>query len=315
MKPTNHVVSFPEDRIGLVDAYLRGLPSESTRKVYSHVLQAFQRFVACDLRTVGRRHVEAYRSHLEELGRAPSTVCKHFAAISGLYEFAVADNLIDRNPAATARRPRLSTTSPRRALSQEETRKLMSFPERETLIGLRDRALLSMLIVQGWRIAEVLGLQVEDLHEEAGHRVAVVRGKGGKVLRVPLAAQTWTAVQSWVEAAGIDAGGIFRAVTKGGVVGGDVISSQAAWKRVCYLARLAGIERHVHPHVLRHTAITLALANGVPLHIVQDFARHEDPRTTRRYDSHRQSLNNQTPHVLASVLSGEQHQEHEEFDG
>jgi integrase len=166
-----------------------------------------------------------------------------------------------------------------------------------------------MLVIQGWRIAEVLGLRAGDLHEEAGHKVAVVRGKGGKVLRVPLAAQTWTAVQSWIEAAGIDAGSIFLPVSKGGAVGISVISSQAGWKRVVFLARQAGIERHVHPHILRHTAITLALANGVPLHIVQDFARHEDPRTTRRYDSHRQSLNNQTPHVLAAVLDGDSHLE------
>ena len=309
------IVSFPEDRIGLVDAYLRGLPTESTRNVYRHVLLVFRRFLHCDLLTVTRRQIEAYRSHLEKMGRAPSTICKHLSAINGLYTFALGDGLLDRNPAATARRPKLPTMSPRRALSQDETRKLLTFPKLETLIGLRDRAQLSMLIVQGWRIAEVLGLRLEDLHEEAGHKVATVRGKGGKVLRVPLAAQTWTAVQAWIEAAGIDSGSIFLPVSKGGVVGGGVISSQAGWKRVKFLARQAGIERHVHPHVLRHTAITLALANGVPLHIVQDFARHEDPRTTRRYDSHRQSLSNQTPHVLASVLSGECSHEQEEWDG
>ena len=80
------------------------------------------------------------------------------------------------------------------------------------------------------------------------------------------------------------------------------MSPQAIHKRLRVLAQRAGIQRAVHPHLLRHGAVTAALDAGVPLREGQDFARHADPRTTRRYDSHRRSLNNPTPHVLADKV-------------
>lgn len=172
-----------------------------------------------------------------------------------------------------------------------------------TLIGLRDRALLTALALQGFRISEALGICVEHLDHELGHRVAEIRGKGDKLCRVPLSAATWDAMSTWTTAAGITSGPIFVGVTKAGKVEiGTAISSQSAWKRVRKLARQAGIEKAMHPHLFRHAAITAALGAGVPLHQVQDFGRHADPRTTRRYDSHRQSLSNPTTHVLAGLM-------------
>ena len=93
------------------------------------------------------------------------------------------------------------------------------------------------------------------------------------------------------------------AVTKDGiVVPGEAVSQDAAWKRLQSIAKKARVSRHVHARLFRHGAVTTALASGVPLHLVQDFARHADPRTTRRYDSHRASLANPAPHVLAAML-------------
>jgi integrase len=170
---------------------------------------------------------------------------------------------------------------------------------------LRDRALLIALVVQAWRLGELVGLRVEDLAEEQGHRVASIRGKGGTVLRVPLAA-TVDAISTWTRAAEITTGPVFVPVLRGGhVVPGAPMSPHSAWKRVGFLARKAGITRRVHPHLFRHTSITVALANGVPLHQVQDHARHRDPRTTHRYDPHRNLLPNPSLHVIAGVLLGD----------
>jgi integrase/recombinase XerD len=160
-----------------------------------------------------------------------------------------------------------------------------------------------VLALQAWRIEEALGLQVEDLGEEQGHKIAEIDGKGAREDRVPLAAATWSAVQDWLEVAGIQTGPVFVPVLKGGrIVQGKAISKQAAWKRVKQLAHRAGL-RHIHPHLFRHGAITAVLDAQVPLREAQDFARHADPRTTRRYDSHRESLNNPAPHVLAARLA------------
>ena len=297
------VVAFPEGQVALVDAYLRGLPSDATRAAYRRAVASFGAFLGRDPLAATRRDVEAFRAHLEGMGRAPATIGRAMSAISGFLGFAVDEGVLDRNPAAAARRPRLPDASPRRALSPEEVRALLSAPDVTTLVGVRDKAMLTALAVQGWRISELLGLRVGDLDEEGGHRVATIRGKGGKSTRVPLAASTWAAIIGWVEAADIVDGPVFVAVDrKGGrrAITGRAMSIQTAWTRVRLLAKRAGLHRDVHPHLFRHGAITAALDAGVPLRDVQDFARHADPRTTRRYDSHRQSLANPTPHVLAA---------------
>ena len=303
--PSDKVVrAFPEGAVTVTAAYLRGLPSKATRTVYGQAIRQFSEFHGGLPLAATRRGVEAYRAHLEDLGRAPATIAKCMAALTGLFAFALDEGLIERNPASSARRPKVPTTSPRQGLSEMEVRAMLDATDTMTLIGLRDRVLLLLLAVQAWRISEALGLRVEDIGEEGGHRVATIIGKGSKVARVPLAATTWSAINDWRTAADIAEGAVLVPVLKGGrVVLGRAMSSQSAWKRVRKLGEQAGLTRPVHPHLFRHGAATMLLDRGVPLRDVQDHLRHADPRTTRRYDSHRLSLNNQSPHVMAAAVA------------
>jgi integrase/recombinase XerD len=65
----------------------------------------------------------------------------------------------------------------------------------------------------------------------------------------------------------------------------------------------AGIQKHIHPHLLRHASITAALEAGAPLHVVQDMARHADPRTTQRYNRRRHSIDGHATHLLDGYLA------------
>lgn len=124
------VIALPEQAVSLLDAYLRGLRSDATRRVYGQVLRAFGDFIGeIDLTQVTRRQVEAYRSHLEALGRSPSTISKYLSALCGLFDFAVEEGLMSRNPVSAARRPKLSDVSPRRAPSQDEVRRILAVPK------------------------------------------------------------------------------------------------------------------------------------------------------------------------------------------
>jgi integrase len=300
----SRAVAFPESAVSLQAAYLRGLPTQPTRRAYASCLDAFGAFLGRGLELASRRDVEAYRAHLEAQHRAPATVAKALAALSGFYRFAVDEGALERNPVERARRPKVPDRSPRRGLSAVEMAAMIDAAGDDTLRGKRDRALLLILALQGWRLAEALHLRVNDLDLEGGHRVATITGKGGRVARVALAAETWAALRAWLDAAAIGTGPVFLRVSpKGHAVPGSAITNAGAEKRVALLARCAGL-RHVHPHLFRHGAITEALVRGTPLHQVQDFARHADPRTTRRYDAHRNSLNNPTPHVLAEAILG-----------
>ncbi len=300
------IVAFPEGQVSIEAAFLRGLNSKSTSKVYKHALGVFAGFLGDrGLLDAGRRDVEALRATLTEQGRSPATICKVMSGLSSFYRFVVEEGVIDRNPVTTARRPKVSDVSPRQALSTADVKAMFNICDKSTLVGLRDHAMLTLLGVQGWRVAEVLGLHVEDLGEEGGHKVAVVHGKGSKVQRVPLAAVTWQAIQNWVSRGVIESGPLFTAVGRDKTPKpGKAMTQQAVWKRLRLLARRAGVQREVHGHLFRHTAVTEALAGGVALHLVQDFARHADPATTRRYDSHRNSLSNPTCHVLAEKIGG-----------
>lgn len=299
------IIRFPEAHTDLQVAFLRGLPSEATRKAYKRCLRQFQTFLdPTPMIECTRRDVEAWRSEMETNGRAPSTICRALAALSGFFQFAEEEGAVERNPVRNARRPKIPDASPRHSLTPREVTALFDATDPDTLLGLRDRVFLALLAVQGLRVSETLDLLVEDLAEEQSHQVATIRGKGGKVCVVPLALHTSTALNEWLAAAGLQSGPVLVKIGRDGLIDrtGRHMHRASAWERLKTLARRAGIQGDVYPHRLRHTAVTEALRAGIPLHQVQDFARHSDPKTTRRYDSHRQSLANPTAHVLGSRL-------------
>jgi len=308
-----------DERETLVDGFVRGLRSSATRDVYRRTIRAFAAFLTgsvpsddpaalrradAALLRATRRDVERYRELVEQ-DAAPATVAKALSALTAFYGWLVDEGKVDRNPAAQARRPKVAEGSPRRGLSIEEVLRILAACERGVgpLIAARDRALVVILAVQGLRISEALGIRVEDLAEEQGVRVATIRRKGGKVVRVPLAAVTTAALDTWATAAGITEGPIFLAVHLGGeLTRGAAITRKAAWQRIRTLAERAGLSRDVHPHLFRHGAVTESLAHGIPLHLVQSFAGHADPRTTQRYNAHREALTNPTAHVLGGLV-------------
>jgi integrase len=299
------VIAFPEDHVSLLDAYLRGLPSVGTRRVYGRIVRAFRGWLARDPESATRREIESYREHLEQLGRAPSTVALHLSAVAGYLQFAADEGVLDTSPAARVRRPRVHEPPPRQGLTPAEVSAMLDVCHETTLIGLRDRALVLVLAIQGLRVSEALALRVGDFAEEGGHRVASILGKGAKPARIPITPKVWTAIRRWLDAAPVAEGPVFVAVLRGDrVQRAKAISPQAAWKRVVYLADLAGL-RHVHPHLFRHGAATQALLANVPLHRVQAHLRHADPRTTQRYNSQRDALDNPTGPVLAALIGME----------
>lgn len=277
--------------------------SSGTRKEYRRELDAFRAHLGNELLQATRKDVEGYLKARLDGGTSKATVARSLAAIRGFYRYASEEGVIALNPAASVRAPKVPTESPRLGLSRTEAQTLLSTPDPSTTVGARDRALLMLLLSNALRITEALELHVEDLSEVKGQKVAMVIGKGDKPATVPLAAQTWTAITTWLEVSGIEEGFVFRSVTKAGDVGVTRMSARGAAYRIQWLAKKADIGKRISPHSLRHTAVTLALEAGQPLHLVQDMARHADPRTTRRYDRAQKSLNNPVPHVLVAALT------------
>jgi integrase/recombinase XerD len=220
------------------------------------------------------------------------------------------------NPAVHVRRPEvdpdasttlgLPSTTPARTL-------LAAAAEHSS----RMLALVALLLVDGLRISEALSLDVDDVRDvDRGHRVGALRRKGGRAALPPLVADAIDTYLAHRADTSLTAGASSMASSSPGrrpeLTGPLFVTRTGArWRpgnaarALTALAARTGIPgaARVTPYALRHAAITLALDAGVPLHEVQDFAGHRDPRSTRRYDRARGRLDRHASYALAAHLS------------
>ena len=240
-----------------------------------------------------RADIEAFGRALEAAGRARATVSRRLCTVAGLYRYAVEEELLDHSPAAHVRRPRLDYDSHAIGLDRNEVGACL------VAAGLGhpvEHALVSLLALNGLRVSEACGANIEALALERGHRTLMVLRKGGKVVTIPLAPRTARAVDLAIGER--CEGPIFLGSD------GQRLDRHAAARVVRRVARRAGITKAVGPHTLRHAFITAALDAGVPLRGVQEAASHADPRTTMRYDRARVSLDRHATYIVAAFIAG-----------
>jgi len=267
-----------------------------TREAYALDLRQFTswcRARSLHLFVVRRADIEGFARDLEARGRARATVTRRLCTIAGFYRYAVEEELLEHSPAAHVRRPRLGYESHATALDRNELGAIL------VAAGLGpplEHALISLLALNGPRVSEATGADIEHLGLERGHRIVTITRKGGKVVTIPLAPRTAWAIDL---AVGERTGGpLFLAVD------GRRLDRPGAGRIVRRVARQAGIAKKVSPHTLRHAFITAALDAGVPLRDVQEAASHADPRTTMRYDRARGSLDRHATYIVAAYVAG-----------
>jgi integrase/recombinase XerD len=267
-----------------------------TREAYTLDLRQFTgwcRTRSLALFAVRRADIETFARELEARGRARATVTRRLSTIAGFYRYAVEEELLDHSPAAHVRRPRVDYESHATALDRNEVGALL------VAAGLgpaAEHALISLLALNGLRVSEATGADIDHLGLERGHRTLVVTRKGGKVVTVPLAPRTARAIDLAVGER--TAGPLFLAAD------GKRLDRHGAARVVRRVTRRAGITKKVGPHTLRHAFITAALDAGVPLRDVQEAASHADPRTTMRYDRARTSLDRHATYIVATYIAG-----------
>jgi integrase/recombinase XerD len=239
-----------------------------------------------------RADIEFFARDLEARGRARATITRRLCTIAGSYRYAVEEELLDHSPAAHVRRPRLDYESHAVGLDRNELGALL------VAAGLgppAEHALISLLALNGLRVSEATGADIEALGIERGHRTLVITRKGGKVVTIPLAPRTARAIDLAIGER--TEGPIFLAE-------GRRLDRHGAGRIVRRIARRAEITKPVGPHTLRHAFITAALDAGVPLRDVQEAASHADPRTTMRYDRARTSLDRHATYIVAAYVAG-----------
>ena len=240
-----------------------------------------------------RADIECFARDLETRGRARATITRRLCTVAGFYRYAVEEEFLDHSPAAHVRRPRLDYESHATGLDRNELGALL------VAAGLGspdEHALISLLALNGLRVSEATGANIEALGVERGHRTLVITRKGGKVVTVPLAPRTARAIDLAVGER--VEGPVFLAA------GGGRLDRHGAGRIVRRVAHRAGITKRVGPHTLRHAFITRSLLAGVPLRDVQEAASNADPRTTMRYDRARGSLDRHATYIVAAYVAG-----------
>ena len=241
-----------------------------------------------DLADIEPIHVAAWiELKLQEL--APSSVKLKLSALNKLFNWLVVGQILRINPAHPVKSPKHKVrTGKTPILVVDEARAFIASIETDKLKGLRDRALIAVMIYSYARISAAVGLNVKDVYSKQ-HRLWIhLWEKGSLELEVPCHHNLELYLREYIEAAGIadqPNTPLFRSISKSGLLKEERFLRQNAWNMVKYRAKKAGIETlGICNHTFRGTGITAYLDNGGDLDHARHQAGHADSRTTKLYD-------------------------------
>jgi integrase len=199
------------------------------------------------------------------------------------------------NPAAAVRGPSHRVTVGKTpVLTPEEARVLIDSIEVTTPVGLRDRALIGLMVYSFARIGAALGMQVEDVFNQQRRLWVRLREKGGKAHAMPCHHNLESYLLAYIDGAGLDAdpkGVLFRTIGRGtGLLTRTPLPQANAYAMIRRRAAAAGIATRLGNHSFRATGITAYLRNGGTLEKAAQMANHASTRTTQLYDRRREEL-------------------------
>jgi integrase/recombinase XerD len=208
------------------------------------------------------------------------SVARALSSVRSFHRFLLREGGAERDPAGAVVQPKLPRSLPH-PLPVDDIARLLDAPDITTLVGLRDRAMLEVLYGAGLRISELVGLDVDDVDLEEGF--VRVLGKGGKEREVPLGGFGRDAVAAYLERARPSfASRASRAALFLNQRGGR-LTRQSCSRVLAACVEIAGIERRVTLHTLRHSFATHLLEGGADVRVVQELLGHASVATTQIY--------------------------------
>jgi integrase/recombinase XerD len=277
------------------DFFTAHIRNPNTRRAYLNAALRFSDW--CRAHGIGELgqletiHVSAY---IEEFSQSHShpTVKQHLAALKMLFDWLVVGQVMPANPASVVRGPSHSQKKGKTpVLTVEEARELLDSIETDTLIGLRDRALIALLVYSFSRVGAAVKMRVEDYYTQGRRGWVRLHEKGGKQHEMPAHHNLDSYLEAYVSAADIAAdrkGPLFRTFKgRTGRLTRSPPLQQDVHRMIRQRAAAAGIKTEIGCHTFRATGITAYLKNGGKLEVAQQMAAHESSRTTGLYDRRR----------------------------
>jgi site-specific recombinase XerD len=270
-----------------IQTVLDSLDSPHSRRAYERHLREFIAWHQASNQTaLTKATVQRYAAELRESGLSAATINQRLSAIRKLAAEASDNGALDAqiaNGIKSIKGIRHEGTRTGNWLAKQQAQQLLSAPDTSTLKGLRDRALLALLLGCGLRRAEAANLTFEHIQQRDGRWVLVdLLGKRNKLRSVPMPPWTKAAIDEYAANAALNEENVFRPINKGGRLTGQRMTEQAIYNVVLYYADKVSVGK-IAPHDLRRTFAKLAYKGGSGLDQIQLSLGHGSIQTTERY--------------------------------
>jgi len=296
---------LPSEELWLANARTK---SSETARYYKTDLDQFKDYFRitnpADYRSITAKHIIQYRIYLQfgskykvgdEIPKnakpkvSNGTVARKLSSVSSLFTFFCQQGSMRANPFKVIKRPSVTRGGKSKILTEAEARKILALPPADTLVGKRDRAILSTFLYGGLRRQELCNLKVNSIFVDKGVMKFRIQGKGQKERDVPISIATVQAIHEYLQAAGHKdnpEAPLFLPLANYKDNEGNLkhFTGDGIYKIVMAYAEKAGIDlNNFHPHSFRATGASNALENGASLPDVQNWLGHADISTTRIY--------------------------------
>jgi len=256
--------------------------SANTLQSYKRDLKQFEKYIeenAEDYTKITDEGIKKYITHMQEIGKKPSTISRGLASIRSFYQYETKNNIVEKDPTDGIQSPKIEKRIPG-VLTSKEVALLLEQPQNVDFKGIRDKAMLEFAYATGMRVTEIISLDVEDINLDTGY----VTCKNSRSTRtIPIGNMSLKALKDYMQNAR-------KAMIKNEEekalfvnVNGQRLTRQGFWKIIKYYKEQAHIEKDITPHVLRHSFATHLLQNGADLKSIQTMLGHSDILSTQIY--------------------------------
>ena len=272
-----HIVAFLNSLI-----IEKGLSKNTIQSYESDIYQLYQWNLSKNkklITEIKKFDTSQYISYLFSQNLKSSSVNRKISSLKTFFNFLLKKKLIEANPFADQIMPKKPVSLPK-SISEDDVVKLLGAPKEDSLIGIRDRAMLELLYASGVRISELVNIKFSDLDLE--RNIIKVFGKGSKERLVPFGEDAAQCISAYIDErkknknlASIKYIFLNNRGTK--------ISRHAFWHRLKEYCLEIGLKQDISPHTLRHAFATHLLNRGADLRSVQVLLGHSDLSTTQIY--------------------------------
>ena len=271
-----------------VEFFTANIRNRNTRLAYPRAIQRFFRW--CEKQNLELIDIEPFHvaAFIEQHPGSRPSQKQNLAAIRMLFDWLVVGQVVAMNPASSVRGPtHVVKRGKTPVLTAEQARDLLDSIDTSTDVGLRDRALIGIMVFSFARVSAAVSMRVEDYYQEGKRWWFRLHEKGGKRHEVPAHHNAEAYLDAYLEAARIVAdkkGFLFRTIGRNRQLTKAPMTRNDAFRMIKRRALAAGLPGSTCCHTFRATGITAYLENGGTIERAQQIAAHESPRTTKLYD-------------------------------